>query len=163
MTRSVFKPFVSTLTAAAIVLGMASSPAAALGKKEKDVLGALVGLGAVAIIIDGLSKDNPPTRVAPSARGWDDRREWREHKSKKVIPSYCVDDLKSRHARWDRIEVVSERCVERGDRRVNLPRACEIELTHVDFDRRRNDYRDRRGLYELRCLERHGYRVERRR
>lgn len=176
MIRYVFKPFVSALTVAAFALGTLSAsttPAAALGKKEQEILGALIGLGAVAIIVNGISKDKRSDREVRSLpvpddryddrSNRDDRRDWRWKSSKKVIPAYCVDDLRARRARWDHIEIVSERCVAQGDRRVNLPRACAMDIERVDFDRRKTNARKNRDAHELRCLERHGYRVSRHR
>ncbi|PCD76426.1 hypothetical protein [Pseudothioclava arenosa] len=163
MTRISFKAFTSMLAAAAIALGAlaaTTSPAAAMGKQDKQVLGALIGLGVLAAIVDSANDNrrDPPPATRYDDRRWDrdyDRDDrWRKpaHVDRRyMIPAQCVENVR---IRGKLREVVSGRCIARNRVELRLPRECRFDI--------RDRHGDRTTVYGRNCLEQEGYRVTRR-
>lgn len=161
MTR-IFKTATTALLAATIALGAlgaSASPAAALGKQDKQVLGALIGLGVLAAIVDSA---NDKRQAAPVTRHDDDRwrpapprrDDWRKPARvdrRYMIPAQCVEQLRLRGKRH---EVVSETCLTRHRVEARLPRACRFDI--------RQSHGARKTVYGRNCLEQEGFRVTRR-
>ena len=133
-------------------VGVTATPAAALGKNEREVLGALAGVAALALIIDGVSRNSNASR----SRGhdqWDNRRDGRwnskNNRDNRLVPAECVTQIRvDRRSR----DVVAERCLRREGFDRRLPEACAFDI--------RTDS-GRRTVYGLNCLRDKGYRLAR--
>ncbi|MEZ5686902.1 MAG: hypothetical protein R3D78_13945 [Paracoccaceae bacterium] len=167
MTR-IFKTVTTALMAATIALGAlgaSATPAAALSKQDRQILGALIGLGVLAAVADSAENNR---RAPPPVSRYDDNRwdgdrhgDYRRpapepHRPARVdrrymIPAQCVEEVRLR-GKWR--EVVSERCMARNRVETRLPRACRFDI--------RDPRGDREAVYGRNCLEQEGFRVTRR-
>lgn len=152
--RSRLTALVAATAIALSGLSVTATPAAALGDNEREVLRALAGAASLALIIDGVSRNN---RARDNDR-WDDRRDqrWdyndrdrRYSRDRRLIPAQCVTQIRvDRRVR----DVVAERCLRREGYDRRLPDSCAFDI--------RTD-RGRRTVYGLNCLRERGYRVAR--
>ena len=157
MTGSLRTRLTAAATAAAIALGSLSvtaTPAAARNNDDKT-LGLILGLGAAAVLLHELDKDNrkkvPTITELPERDRWrrDDDRDNRRD-SRLQVPSRCLMEVRTANGRR---QVVSGNCAEREMRRADLPRACAFDLI---TDRGR-----RERVYGRNCLEDRGFRIGR--
>ncbi|KFE35095.1 hypothetical protein [Thioclava atlantica] len=163
------------ITATTIALGAVAAtatPAAALGKKDRDALKVLLGIGAAALILDSVNNSNRQ-RAQPAPRHytnetWQQRqtrleRERRERERREArdrrerhdrdrisLPQQCVQQVRTRTG-WS--EVVSADCLDRHTR-ARLPDRCSF-----DMKTGRNRYEE---VYGRNCLEDRGVRFSRR-
>jgi hypothetical protein len=161
MTRFSFKSLTTLAAAAAIALtSLTATPAAALSNKDRNALGIVLGIGTMALIIDGIEKDKKQVRRTERYEEryqdryqdrWDgDRREVRRD-ARHMLPAQCLTRVETRGRSR---EVISGRCVARNTSRVNLPQACAFDI--------RTDRNRREEVFGRNCLESHGYRISRR-
>lgn len=160
------KRLTAAIAIAAIALsGLVATPAAALGKRDKQLLGAIAGAVTLGIILNELNDNGSSrrnTRPAPPRDNrdwnWEDRnrndRVWRDDDKwrkdhRMTLPGACVMSVKTRQGRR---EVLGARCLKRKglDR---LPQSCA-------FDIRTDGGRSR--VYGKSCLQGAGYRIGRR-
>ena len=167
MTRFSFKGLTTILAAGAVALatlGATATPASALGKKERDALGVLLGIGTLALIIDSAEK-NRDRRAAPAPaprprgwvddhnrdRRWDDRRyddrRWDDRRDR-FVPARCVERVRTHSGTR---EVISASCMRKQAPRVSLP-------THCAFDIRGRDGRYDK-VYGKSCVLDRGFRI----
>ena len=152
LTTRIASKLTAAATATALVLGMAS-PAAAMNQKDRGALAIILGLGATALIIDGMNDKQRRPAPAPVYRA-PDRHETIRHWPRDIprpvagyVPAQCLETLRSRNGQS---RVVSDRCVDRSRARLDLPRSCAFDI------------RTRYGVekvYGMSCLEDRGYRV----
>ncbi len=161
MTRFSFKSLTTVAAAATIALtSLTATPAAALSEKDRNALGIVLGIGTMALIIDGIEKDKKQVRRTERYEEryqdryqdrWDDDRREARRDARYTVPARCVTRVETR----GRIrEVISGRCMERNASRVNLPQACAFDI--------RTDHNRREEVFGRNCLESHGYRISRR-
>jgi len=129
---------VAAVAVAALALGsITATPAAALGKNERDALKFALGAVALGLIIKEID-DNKKKKKGKHRYG--------AHGGK-VIPEACVYDIRTRDGLR---EVVSARCVAEFGVSGRLPEACAFDI--------RTDG-GHRTVYGPRCLREYGYRV----
>ncbi|PTV93728.1 hypothetical protein C8J27_1128 [Rhodobacter aestuarii] len=160
MTMTLRNRFTAALTAIALATGgltATGTPAAAMSDNDKAALGIVLGIGAMALIAD--SKKDSRAHSEPAYprhdvrserrddRRWDDRRRdtWR------TIPGNCVVNFGGRETRSN---LVSARCAADAVGWRALPTSCKVRL--------HNDRSRGATFYQRRCLEDHGFRIDRR-
>ena len=151
------------LLAAAGALALALGPMTAAPSQAadtKDILGALLGIAAVAAIANEVRKENEAARretVQSNRQVWrnddwrrSEQRHERRNRHARVLPGQCLRVADTRHG--DGI-VFPERCLNRaGIGAGQLPRRCETRL------RTRNGPLD---VYRARCLADAGWSLPR--
>lgn len=173
----------AAITALALALGsvaISATPAAALGKKDRQALTILLGVGAAALLLDGMNKnDRKAKKAQPRYESWQDRqrrleRERRERERRAAearrkraqerydhdryrhdrdriyLPAECVQRVKTRRG-WG--EVVSASCLDRRTERT-LPANCAFTM--------RTGRHGVEKVYGSNCLEDRGIRLRRR-
>jgi hypothetical protein len=178
-----FKLTTAVAITAIALTSLVASPAAALGSKDKKVLGLVLGAATLGLILNEASKSD--RRPAPSPTpGWDGYRPVpnngyghdvvrRDH----ILPRNCVTQVRGRG------EALSAQCLRSAGLR-HLPDNCAFEV-RVDSGRGHDDHaRDRWGnrydnrydnrhdddrrrvttetVYGAQCLNDRGYRISRR-
>lgn len=155
----------SRLTAAATALALAlgsltasTAPASALGSRDEKALGWIIGLGATALILNEMSKDQSRPRAQPAPRGpqpWGQgshRRDDNRRDARMTVPGNCLIAVRTHNGRR---EVVSGRCASEVMGRNALPRSCAFDLITNRGGRPER-------VYGRNCLEDNGYRIGRR-
>ncbi|MAQ36368.1 MULTISPECIES: hypothetical protein [Thioclava] len=175
----------AAITALALALGsvaISATPAAALGKKDRQALSILLGVGAAALLLDGMNKkDHKAKKAQPRYESWQDRqrrlarerreRERREAEARRqrAQERYDRDHRRYSHDR-DRIrlpaqcvqrvktgrgwgEVVSASCLDRRTER-RLPANCAFTM--------KTGRHGVEKVYGSNCLEDRGIRLSRR-
>lgn len=172
MTATLRTRLTAAVTALALAvgsLGLSATPAAA--RNNDKTLAWILGLGAAAVILNEIDKNNDRPRVtpAPTVRGdlyrrddwrrddWrrdrrDDRRHDDRFEGRRVsVPASCLINVRTREGRR---EVVAADCARRALGRTELPRACAFDLI--------TGHSRREAVYGLNCLEDNGIRISRR-
>ena len=158
MTGSLRTRLTAATTAAALALGgltLGAAPAAA--RSNDQTLGWILGLGAAAVLLHELDKENSKPRVptitqVPPRDPWrhdDHRDDWRRD-SRLEVPNRCLIDVRTGNGHR---QVVLGSCAEREMYRAELPRACAFDLI--------TNYGRRERVYGRNCLEDRGYRISR--
>jgi hypothetical protein len=152
------KRMITLVAAAAVALtSITATPAAALGKNEREVLGILLGLAVLGAIVNESQSNNrarsqpqtyypqpKPHRHDPPPRRdrWEDRITW--------LPASCERTVRINR---ENREVVSAQCLREYGFTARLPNGCAFDI--------RTDWGTQR-VYGKQCLADNGYRVARR-
>ena len=156
------RPFIAAVIATAVALSGFSASTAQAG--NRDVVRALTGIAAVAIIAGALS-DNDRRRHHRKhgrvSRGYHDPspvvtpRPLPRRVQRYALPRHCMVRAQSRRGHPRR--VFGARCLNRHFRFTDsLPRTCAVQISGGY----RGDHR--RAGYGARCLRKHGYHLARR-
>lgn len=111
-------------TAAALALGTiaaSATPAAALGKKDRQALSIILGIGAAALILDGMNKDN--NRRVQAAPGYYPRETWQE-RQRRLERERRDRERREAELRRERERRAAEARRERERDRIFLPAQC---------------------------------------
>ncbi len=161
----------NAFTAGAVALAAITAGPAPAKAGDKDLLRALAGIAAVAVIAGAIQQNQgrqqPATNVQPynllpatptwqnanngwqADRNWQDRRETREQRRGPRLPAACALEFGNgpRPATY-----FAEACLKREGVGYSLPQYCAQQI-------RSRDYQGR--VFEAECLQDAGYRIER--
>ncbi|MDP2740472.1 MAG: hypothetical protein Q8O82_17605 [Pseudorhodobacter sp.] len=144
-------------TAAAVALtSLVATPAAALGQREKDVIGLLLGLAVIGTIANEIDRSHrtqpqpqPQPRWYPQPQPQPYRPTPPIYRSDRItyLPAACVRSVRLNSGRHD---VVSAQCLSEQGVRATLPVTCAFDI--------RTDWGLQR-VYGTQCLSDAGFRV----
>jgi hypothetical protein len=156
------RPFIAAVVTVALALSGLSASTAQAG--NRDVVRALTGIAAVAIIAGALSENNNRKynrRDGHVSRGYHGPapvvtpRPLPRRVQRYALPRDCMIRAQSRYGQPRR--VFGGRCLNRAFRFTDsLPRACAVQISGAY----RGDHRQ--TGYDVRCLRKHGYHLARR-
>jgi hypothetical protein len=162
----------NTVTAGAVALAAITAGPAPAAAKDKDMLRALAGIAAIAVIAGAIQQNQgraqpvaraqswvpvtpaPAPRYADPEPRWDDSRAWSEDRYQPVrggprLPSVCAVEVDGpRPATY-----YAESCLRREGAAYGLPQYCAQTIRSQDWQGR---------VYEGECLRDAGYRLGRR-
>lgn len=156
------KRFVLMTAAAAIALtSITATPAAALGQREKNVLGLLLGLAVIGTIANEIDKSHRTPQPAPQPQPrWQPQPQPQPtyrptppvYRSDRItyLPATCLRTVRLNSGAH---EVVSAQCLSEQNVAARLPISCAFDI--------RTDWGLQR-VYGTECLSDAGFRVSRR-